>query len=343
MIDILSLTREETEALCESVGEKRFRGKQVFDWLYKGVDSFSEMRNLPAGLIAALEQKAFIPQVYITEKKVSSVDGTVKYLISFSDGEAVESCVMRYNHGLSICISTQSGCRMGCSFCASTKAGLSRDLTPSEMLLQVMNAEKDLGERISNIVLMGIGEPLDNYENVLRFLRLVNMKDGLNKGYRHISLSTCGLCERIDALSEEGMPITLSVSLHAVTDEKRRAVMPIAHKYTVAELIGTCRRYIQKTGRRVAIEYAMIEGVNDTDEDALELARLLTGMLVHVNLIPVNTVEGTGYRKSRRESIAAFAGLLEKKGISVTVRRKLGSDIDASCGQLRASRSNKKA
>ena len=331
----------EIESLFSDISEKygikaeKYRAKQVFAWLTKGVSSFSEMTNVSAPLREALDKECYIALPKVREKYISKIDGTMKYLFEMYDGECVESVFMRYNHGNTICISTQAGCRMGCSFCASTIAGLSRHLTASEILGQILAAEKDSGERISNIVMMGIGEPLDNYDNTLRFLRLVNLPEGRNIGYRHISLSTCGLADKIKMLAKEDMPITLSVSLHAPNQKMRAEMMPVAKKWHIDELIGACREYIGVTGRRISFEYAMIDGVNDTRECADELCRLLSGMLCHVNLIPLNNVEEKSYRKSSAKRIEDFTAYLEKHHITATVRRKLGSDINASCGQLR--------
>ncbi len=331
----------EIEGLFSDISEKygikaeKYRAKQVFAWLTKGVSSFSEMTNVSAPLREALDKECYIALPKVREKYISKIDGTMKYLFEMYDGECVESVFMRYNHGNTICISTQAGCRMGCSFCASTIAGLSRHLTASEILGQILAAEKDSGERISNIVMMGIGEPLDNYDNTLRFLRLVNLPEGRNIGYRHISLSTCGLADKIKMLAKEDMPITLSVSLHAPNQKMRAEMMPVAKKWSIDELIGACREYIGVTGRRISFEYAMIDGVNDTRECADELCRLLSGMLCHVNLIPLNNVAEKSYRKSSAKRIEEFTAYLEKRHITATVRRKLGSDINASCGQLR--------
>lgn len=340
MIDILSLYPNEIENLVESLGEKKFRAVQIFSWLYKGVTDFSQMTNLSKPFIAKLKENAEIRKITIEKKLVSKIDGTVKYLFGLDDGEKIESVFMRYKHGNTICISTQAGCRMGCSFCASTINGWRRNLTPSEMLLQIMKTEADTGEKISNIVLMGIGEPLDNYDNVIRFIRLVNNKDGLNIGMRHISLSTCGLVDKIDRLAQEDIPLTLSVSLHAADNDTRRSIMPVANKWTVEELIDACKRYIKKTGRRISFEYALIAGVNDSVRDAEKLGKMLSGMLCHVNLIPINPVVEKKYKKSEKNFVEVFTQTLEKYKINVTVRRKLGSDIGASCGQLRASHSS---
>lgn len=337
--DVLSLFPAELEEFAVSLGEKKFRGKQIFEGLYHGATSFENISNLPKTLIAKLTECAEIRSVATERKLVSKIDGTVKFLFGLQDGNAVESVLMRYKHGNTICISTQVGCRMGCAFCASTKAGLQRSLLPSEMLLQVMQAQKEVGEPVSNIVLMGMGEPLDNYDNVLRFLKLVNLEKGLHIGMRHISLSTCGLVDRMDDLAKENLQITLSVSLHAATDEKRKEIMPVARKYSIAELMAACDRYTDRTGRRISYEYALIAGVNDTPEDAHEVGGLLKGKLAHLNLIPVNPIKEKTFRKSEKEAIAEFVRIVETHyKISTTVRRKLGGDIDASCGQLRAER-----
>ncbi len=345
--DILSLTKDEISALLAELSEKygvkieKFRAGQIFSWLHGGVSDFDGMTNLSKSLREILEKECYIALPRVSKKFVSKLDGTVKYLFELYDGECIESVFMKYKHGNTICISSQAGCRMGCSFCASTIAGFTRNLTPSEMLGQVLVTTKDTGERISNIVMMGIGEPLDNFNNVIKFLHLVNDKDGLNIGYRHISLSTCGLVPGIKKLSELDIPLTLSISLHAPNQEMREKLMPIAKKYSLDELIAACREYTQNGGRRISFEYTMIENNNDSPEAAGQLAKLLSGMLCHVNLIPLNTVDGRDYRKSGKAAIENFVKILEKNGIVATVRRRLGSDIDASCGQLRASRINK--
>lgn len=337
--DVLSLFPEELEAFAVSLGEQKFRGKQLYDGLKRGVKTFREITNLPGRFLDALEERAEIRGMTTERKLISKLDGTVKFLFGLQDGEAVESVFMRYKHGNTVCISTQVGCRMGCSFCASTKAGLKRSLLPSEMLLQVKCAEAETGEKVSNIVLMGMGEPLDNYDNVLRFLHLVNRKDGMNIGMRHISLSTCGLVKEMDRLAEEKLQITLSVSLHAPTDEKRREIMPVARLYDLKSLMAACDRYTAKTARRISYEYALIAGVNDTPADAHALGKLLQGRLAHLNLIPVNPIRERSYQRSGREAIQAFAAITETTyQVSTTVRRRLGGDIDASCGQLRAAR-----
>lgn len=341
-LDIMSLLPEElTEEICkisENSGTKieKYRSKQIYSWLTKGIYDFEEMSNVPSKIKAVLDEYAFVTLPVPEKKLVSKIDGTVKYLFRLYDGEHVESVFMRYEHGNTLCVSTQVGCRMGCRFCASTLTGLKRNLLPSEILGQVIAAQRDLNERVSNIVMMGIGEPLDNYENVKKFLRLVNCPEGLNIGHRHISLSTCGLCDKIRLLAEEKLQITLSVSLHASDGETRRKLMPIAEKYDIDELIGSCRYYIEKTGRRISFEYSMISGENDTSENAERLARLLSGMTAHVNLIPLNDVKERKYAKSSKKAIDDFVKILEKHKITATVRRRLGSDINASCGQLRA-------
>jgi len=342
--DISSLTLSELsdylEALSDASGVKieKFRAKQIYGNIVKGAQSFSEMVNLPAEIRTSLEDFAYLSLPEPETKFVSQIDGTVKYLFRLHDGEFIESVFMRYEHGNTLCISSQVGCRMGCTFCASTLMGKKRDLLPSEMTGQVTAVQKDLGEKVSNIVMMGIGEPLDNYDNVIKFLHLINSEDGHNIGLRHISLSTCGLCDKMRRLADEELPITLSVSLHAGEQSIREKLMPVAKKFTLDELIDTCRYYIQKTGRRISFEYSMIHGENDTPECAERLKKLLSGMLCHVNLIPLNDVKERNYTKSSKKAIDNFSAILESGHITVTVRRRLGSDINASCGQLRANR-----
>ena len=333
MVDIKSMTPDELSALMRELGEPAFRAGQVFRWLYRGAASFQEMTDLPKGLRDKLQASCLLAPPKVARKQVSRLDGTVKYLWELSDGNCIETVLMRYQHGNTVCISCQVGCRMGCAFCASTLAGKVRDLTPAEMVDQVLFTQLDSGAEISNIVLMGIGEPLDNFDTVMRFLTLVNHPQGLNIGMRHISLSTCGLTDKIDKLAEYGLQLTLSVSLHAPDDETRSKIMPVNRAVGVEKLMASCRRYFQKTGRRISYEYAMIDGVNDSDRQADLLAGLLRGMPGHVNLIPLNDVEESPLRPSRR--VAAFQKRLESRGVTVTVRRRLGSDIDASCGQLR--------
>ena len=333
MVDIKSMTPEELAAWLKELGEPAFRAKQIFKWLYRGVTSFDEMTDLPKPLRQRLEEEALLTPPAVARKQVSKEDGTIKYLWRLADGNCVESVLMRYRHGNTVCISCQVGCRMGCVFCASTIAGKVRDLTPAEMLDEVLFTQMDSGAPISNIVLMGIGEPLDNFDTVLRFLTLVNHPDGLNIGMRHISLSTCGLVDGIDKLAQYGLQLTLSVSLHAPDDETRSRIMPVNGHVGVEKLLETCRRYFDKTGRRISYEYAMIDGVNDADWQADLLAKRLRGAPAHVNLIPLNEVEESPLKPSRR--VASFQKRLEGHGVTVTVRRKLGGDIDASCGQLR--------
>ena len=333
MIDLKSMTLEELNAFFKEMGQPAFRAKQLFRWLYRGVTSFEEMTDLSKGLREQLEARCFITAPKVARKQVSAIDGTIKYLWELADGNCIETVLMRYQHGNTVCVSSQVGCRMGCAFCASTLAGRVRDLTPAEMVDQVLFTQLDSGAHISNIVLMGIGEPLDNFDTVMRFLTLVNHPDGLNIGMRHISLSTCGLTEKIDKLAQLGLQLTLSVSLHAPDDETRSKIMPINRSVGVDKLMETCRRYFKTTGRRISYEYAMIDGVNDSDRQADLLAGLLKGLPGHVNLIPLNDVEESPLKPSRR--VAQFQKRLENQGVTVTVRRRLGSDIDASCGQLR--------
>ena len=333
MVDIKSMTPEELAAFFKELGQPPFRAKQVFRWLYRGVISFDEMTDLPKALREQLEERCFLTVPKVARKQVSAIDGTIKYLWELADGNCIETVLMRYQHGNTVCVSSQVGCRMGCAFCASTIAGRVRDLTPSEMVDQVLFTQLDSGAHISNIVLMGIGEPLDNFDTVMRFLQLVNHPEGLNIGMRHISLSTCGLTEKIDKLAQLGLQLTLSVSLHAPDDETRSQIMPINRSVGVDKLMDTCRRYFKTTGRRISYEYAMIDGVNDSDRQADLLAGLLKGLPGHVNLIPLNDVEESPLKPSRR--VAQFQKRLESHGVTVTVRRRLGSDIDASCGQLR--------
>lgn len=326
---------DEIEAQLEAMGQPAYRGKQIFTWLQSGVPSFDKMTNIPKDLRARLDEEFYIAGVETLKKFESKLDETKKYLYRLHDGEFIESVLMKYHHGNTVCISTQVGCRMGCSFCASGLDGLSRNLTPSEMLSQVMNAGADCGERISNVVLMGMGEPLDNYDNTIRFLDLVSHPDGLNIGLRHISLSTSGVVPGIYKLMEEKKPVTLSVSLHAPNDGIRNGMMAVNRKWGVDELLKACRDYIAATGRRISFEYAVIKGVNDSDACAAELAAKLRGMLCHVNLIPANPVAENGYKRPDSAKLKHFAGLLNSLGINTTVRRTLGADIDASCGQLR--------
>jgi 23S rRNA (adenine2503-C2)-methyltransferase len=334
-IEIKSLLPEELEAAIAEIGEPKYRAKQIFDWLSRGTRSFSEMTNLPLALRAKLEERFFLQAPELLRKQVSDADGTIKYLWELYDGNAVETVVMSYIHGNTVCISTQVGCRQGCAFCASTIGGLVRCLTPGEMLDEVMCSEAESGKKISNIVLMGIGEPLDNFDNVIKFLRLVNHPDGMNIGMRHISLSTCGLTEKFDKLGALNLQLTLSVSLHAPDDETRSSLMPANRGRGVEALMGACERYFEKTGRRISFEYAMIDGVNDTPYHADLLARHAKRVGAHVNLIPLNHVEESRFAPSPPERVREFEARLKEAGVNVTVRRRLGGDIDASCGQLR--------
>ena len=333
MIDIKSMTEEEITQALRDLGEPAFRGKQVFTWLHRGVSSFDEMTNLSKPLREKLRERYVIHVPKAARRQVSALDGTVKYLWELYDGNCIEAVLMRYHHGNTVCISSQVGCRMGCAFCASTVGGKVRDLTPSELLDQVIFTQADSGLSISNIVLMGIGEPMDNLDNVLRFLELVNHPDGLHIGMRHISLSTCGVVPGIDRLAELELQLTLSVSLHAPDSETRSTIMPVNRAYDVEELFRACRRYFERTGRRISFEYAMIDGVNDHDWQADRIAEQVRGMPAHVNLIPLNDVRESSLRPSRR--LSAFQKRLERHGLTATVRRSLGGDIDASCGQLR--------
>ena len=348
-IDLLSLLPEELEAFVVSLGEPKYRAAQLFSGIHKGI-SPEDMTNIGKITKQKLSEASYYSLPKVKRKLVSDLDGTIKYLFSLSDGNCVESVVMKYKHGNTICISSQVGCRMGCAFCASTIGGKVRDLLPSEMLGQIISAELDSGEKISNIVMMGIGEPLDNYANVIKFLKLVGHEKGLNIGYRHISLSTCGLVDKIALLAKENFPITLSISLHASDDETRCAIMPVNKKWNIESLLTACRDYYRATGRRISFEYTLIAGKNDSPEAALRLATLLNGALrkkgsgesfpIHVNLIPVNPVTETGFSASDKKAVEKFAALLEKKGIRATVRRRLGADINASCGQLRRAEEN---
>ena len=334
-MNIKSMTQAELAALLKEMGQPAFRAKQVYTWLHKGVRDYDQMSNLPKTLRDLLRESHPLRIPKVVRKQESQKDGTIKYLWELSDGNCVETVLMRYHYGNTVCISTEVGCRMGCAFCASTLGGLVRKLEPFEMLDQVLFTQVESGLPISHIVLMGIGEPLDNYENVMRFLELVNSADGMNISMRHISLSTCGLVPGIDRLAEEKLQLTLSVSLHAPTDEIRNTIMPVNKAYSTEELLSACRRYYQKTNRRISFEYAMINGVNDTEEAAKTLLKRLKGLPAHMNLIPLNHVEESPLKPSTRQAVQRFQKILEDGGIPATVRRTLGSDIDASCGQLR--------
>ncbi len=338
MINLKDLTYEELENFILSIGEKKFRAKQVYTWLYRGIESFDEMTDISKDLRQKLSEISYISCPKIEERYVSKLDGTKKYLLKLNDGNVIESVVMYYKHGITICISCQVGCRMGCKFCASTIGGKVRDLSAGEIIDQVLFIQKDIGERISNIVMMGIGEPFDNFENVIKFLKNVNCENGLNIGYRHISVSTCGIVPKIYEFAQYNMPVTLSISLHAPDNETRSKIMPVNNAYNVEELISACASYIDKTHRRISFEYAVINNVNDDEKSAEKLAKKLKGLLCHINLIPVNNVEENEFKKPSKEKLANFVKVIEKYNIPVTIRRELGSDISASCGQLRRNR-----
>ena len=333
--DILSMLPEEIEAELENLGEPKYRAQQLFTWLHRGVRDFEEMSNLSKSLRQKLQENYRLYRPRVLKKQVSQIDGTIKYLWELADGNAVETVVMQYKHGNTVCVSSQVGCRQGCAFCASTIGGLVRSLEPSEILDEVLFSQLDSELPISNIVLMGIGEPLDNFDNVMRFLELVNHPKGMNIGMRHISLSTCGLIERFDDLAERDLQLTLSVSLHAPDDETRSRIMPANRGRGVEKLMEACRRYYERTGRRISFEYAMIDGVNDTEYHAKLLAKEARSLAAHVNLIPLNHVEERQFKPSTSGHMKAFIKILEDAGVNVTVRRRLGSDVDASCGQLR--------
>lgn len=334
-IDILSLSLEELENILIENGEKKFRAKQIFQWLHvKRVFDFSKMTDISVQLRQSLNEIFCIKGLFVQKKLESAIDNTVKYLYRLPDGNFVETVLMEYNYGRSICVSTQVGCKMGCRFCASAIAGYVRDLEPSEILMQIYETEKDAGVRVSGVVLMGIGEPLDNFANVMKFLNLLSDKNGNNLSLRHVSLSTCGIVPRIYDLADRKLQLTLSVSLHSADNDKRSEIMPVNRTYNIDKLIEACRVYIEKTGRRVTFEYAVIDNVNSAEKDADKLADLLRGLNCHVNLIPVNQVKERNY-KTAASGVAQFAKRLEKRGINATVRRTLGSDIEAACGQLR--------
>lgn len=335
MVDIKSLDLNEITDLLTSNAFEKYRAKQVLLWLKSGVTSFDDMKNIPKSIKEFLKRNTYLACAEVERKLVSKLDATVKYLFKMYDGEYVESVVMEYHHGSTICISTQVGCKMGCDFCATGKSGFSRNLTASEMIAQIQSAQIDLNKRISNVVLMGMGEPFDNYENLIKFLQLVSSEDSLNIGMRHITVSTCGIVPKIYEFADLKTQCNLSISLHAVNDKKRSEIMPINRKYNLDELIKACKYYTQKTNRRITFEYAMIHGVNDTEADGENLAKLINGILCHVNLIPVNIVSGSSYKKSKNKSLDDFSNILSKYKVNSTIRRTLGSDINASCGQLK--------
>ena len=335
-MDIKSMSLQELEIIIKEKGEKAFRAKQIYQWIHqKQVSSYEEMSNIPLKLREILEEEYPLMKLNMIQVQESSLDGTRKYLFGLEDGNMVESVWMKYHHGNSVCISSQVGCRMGCRFCASTLDGLERNLKPSEMLEQIYSIIRHTGERVSNLVIMGTGEPMDNYENVVKFLRLLTGEEGYNMSQRNITVSTCGIVEGIRKLAEEKLQITLALSLHATTDEKRRQLMPVAYRYELKEVLKACEYYFEKTGRRVSFEYSLVAGVNDNLNDAKELADLVKGMNCHVNLIPVNPIKERDYKQSEKKQIEDFKNYLNNKGVTATVRREMGRDIDGACGQLR--------
>jgi len=335
MENILDYSLEEISVWMKENGESSFRAKQVFSWIYNNVWNFDDMKNLPKSLIEKLKDNFCIGVPEVVEEYNSTLDETKKILFAFNDGNIIESVIMKYNYGNTICISTQVGCRMGCKFCASTLEGRVRNLTAGEILAEVIVAQKVLGERISNIVLMGSGEPLDNYDNVTKFLDLVNAEYGLNIGQRHITLSTCGIVPKIYDLADKGYSITLAISLHAFSDEKRREIMPIAKKYSIKEILDACDYYFEKTGRRISFEYSLVSGINDGKEDAKSLSKLLKGKQCHINLIPVNEIKENTLKRPSKKTIEEFEKIVSEHGLDVTVRKEMGNDINAACGQLR--------
>ncbi len=341
--DLKSMTLEELTAEVTAAGEKAFRAKQLYQWMHEKLAAdFDEMTNLPKSFREKLAADYIWTSLETVDVRISGVDGTRKYLFCLEDGNVIESVLMRYKHGNSVCVSSQAGCRMGCRFCASTLNGLARNLRASEILEQVYRIQRDTGERVSNVVVMGSGEPMDNYENVVRFIRLLSAPEGLNISQRNITISTCGLVPQIYRLAEEGLQITLALSLHAPSDEVRRELMPIANRYPLREVLDACGNYYEKTGRRLTFEYSLVKGVNDNLEEAKALARLIGGYHGHVNLIPVNPIKERDYVQSNREAVEAFKNYLERQGINVTVRREMGRDIGGACGQLRKSYMDRK-
>lgn len=338
MRNLLDYNLNEISTFMDEMGEKKFRAKQIYEWIYKKqVFSFDEMKNIPKELQSKLKEEFYIGVPKVIERYESKLDGTQKLLLCLKDKNIIESVIMKYKHGNSICVSTQVGCRMGCKFCASTLEGRVRNLTSGEILGQILAAQKISGNRISNVVLMGSGEPLDNFENVIKFLQMVTSEENLNIGQRHITLSTCGIVPKIYEFADMNMQVTLAISLHAVNDEKRRAIMPIANKYSIEEILTACKYYINKTKRRVTFEYSLVQNVNDSKEDAMELTHILKGILCHVNLIPINEIKERDYKKSNDNSVKEFSNIIKKNGIEATIRREMGADINAACGQLRKS------
>lgn len=339
-IDILSLSLSELEKIIVDIGEKKFRAKQIYDWLHvKRAENFEQMTNLSSQFRTKLNELFCIKSLFVVQKLESCTDNTVKYLYRLSDGNHIETVLMEYNHGNSLCVSTQVGCKMGCRFCASTIAGFKRNLEPSEILLQLYETERNSGRKVSSIVLMGIGEPLDNYDNVLKFLEVLSSKEGTNMSLRHVSLSTCGLVPKILELSKLKLGLTLSISLHAANNKSRSEIMPVNDRYDINELIDACRKYFSETGRRISFEYALIDGHNDSKEHARELSVLLRGLPCHINIIPVNKIKERSYHSSKKAA-SVFQGYLTELGLNATIRRTLGSDINAACGQLRREQEN---
>lgn len=335
-MDIKSMNITELKQYIEELGEKGFRARQIYQWIHqKQVSSFAEMTNISASLIQKLEENCFLTVLQKEDVQISRLDGTRKYLFGLFDGNVIESVLMKYKHGNSVCISSQVGCRMGCRFCASTLDGLQRGLTAAEMIDQIYQIGKDIGERISNVVVMGTGEPLDNFENLLKFIELLTDENGLHISQRNLTVSTCGIVPKIRELADHKLQITLALSLHASSQEKRLELMPVANKYELFSVIEACRYYFEQTGRRVSFEYSLVAGVNDTKEDARELSELIHGMNCHVNLIPVNPIRERDFVQPDLHAIKAFQSRLEKNGITVTIRREMGRDIDGACGQLR--------
>jgi 23S rRNA (adenine2503-C2)-methyltransferase len=336
-LNLLDLTIPELQDMLQTIGQQKFRAKQIFQWLNRGIKSFDEMSDLSKSLRQELAKIAYIGNLKIKEKLVSKIDGTRKYLFELEDGNIIESVLMEYNHGKTACLTSQIGCRMGCKFCASTGIGFIRDLSAGEILDQILSIQNDINDKIGNIVIMGIGEPFDNYDNVIKFLKLIHESDGLNISYRRITISTCGLIPEIEKFTHENIPVNLSISLHAPNDEAREKTMPVNKKYPIDKLIEACKIYTEVSSRRITFEYALISGENDSQEYAKELAKRLKGMLCHVNLIPVNPIKSADFKRSDRKHIDSFKEILEGYGIETTVRRELGNDISAACGQLRRS------
>ena len=343
-IDIKSMNLAELKDFMVEIGEKPFRAKQIYEWLHvKHVESFDEMTNISKKMIESLKERCELISLKKEEVQISKLDGTRKYLFALSDGNVIESVLMRYKHGNSVCISSQVGCRMGCKFCASTLDGLVRGLKPSEMVDQIYKIGNDIGERISNVVVMGTGEPMDNFDNLLKFIELLTDENGLNMSQRNLTVSTCGIVPRIRELADKKLSITLALSLHASNQNKRKALMPVANSYDINEVVDACKYYFEQTGRRITFEYSLVGGVNDSDEDAAELSALVKGINCHINLIPVNPIMERDFVSSNTKVVTAFKNKLEKNGINATVRRSLGEDIDGACGQLRRKHINKEA